>query len=1668
MSVLGGGGSATQVGISYQNRVAAWMAVSILAEAEATPLWELPANVTLKFLRCETEQPVDDILVGTSQGGHAFIQVKHSKQGLVLEKSAKSAFGSTIEQFVRQCFAYRNENQGKRPWERPLDLLRDRLVLITNPSSSSSIQKHLPAVLNKLRSSASDQTLDALASNQGERDALSTLRSHVTHTWQTVAGKELTDNEFRQISHLIYIQTLDVDGGGNDEAWAKDRLRHSILSDPTQADLAWYTLIDICGQFAINRSGGDLAILQSSLAQKGISLKPARSYRDDIERLKQYSRSTADVLSEFSKIRVGDTEVKIPRPVIKSLQDAATKGSLLVVGEPGAGKSGVIYEFAQSSIDRGEDVVFLAVDKLDATSSGTLRNEIGLEHELVEVLNNWINQQPGWLIIDALDAARSGTAVKMFRDLIAQVRKNSDRWRVVASIRKFDLRYGTELQQLFWGTPPTEFQDNEFVNICHLNVPQLSNDELAQIREQSEWLANFVDNARSELRDLLKVPFNLRLMADLIGMGVDSERFTPIQTQIELLDLYWQERVIVSSDRADFSDAREMLLRQAVEKMVDRRSLHVNRSEVLDNSALSPSLKQVLKDHVLVEWQPSPTARPDRYTLTFSHHVLFDYAVARLILRSGQQTPVERLEKDKELVLAIRPSLVFHFQHLWSFEEDRNSFWDLLFQVLSSPAIPEIGKLIGSTVVAESITQLSDCEPLLRKLEDTDLESNEVADQAFNHLVGALLSAPPTPNRPLTGDGAPPWCKLLERCTRSIRLPVACTVCGLLVSICEHPEQLTPEQRDDAGITSRRLLEFFWNQNPQNQWLVTRALEAVCRTFESDPKTSAALLRKCLEKEHLETFGFQEMYWLAEEVGRLIPLDAELIGDIYRAVFTYKENREIQTSIGNSRIVPLTSTASQDYQMARYQLARVYPKFLETAPDQATSALVGVIAAYVEEKHRLRELIEEQFDFNGQEAIVITDYSEIWDSDTYHDDEPLKILSVFKKYLQTLSREPDRKGELQPLINIIVSENRLAILWRHLLSCGTKNPHTLGQEIRYLAWAMPILTGYDTTVIVGDFITAIFSTLTSDDRERIERAILSIPDWAKEEGCEAAEYIRNRLLGCLPQDVTLGEETKQVLQELAERGDIPQNEPFFSSSSVTFLPFGEREFLTNQGVPVDGKSNLHIQELEESVKTFGETYRNSTPEAEEIKAIIPNLRSLQEALATADEDGVHPKQRDYAWGYLAEACEHIAKSNILSCEDGAGALAKQILLQASEYPDPIYHPESDEHFDDYPTWGSPAARIDAAQGLMQLVHHPPCLDEALLTAIERLSCDNIPAVRYQIATYLLNLYQKDSDLMWRIIERICREDQSRGVLQGILGYTLSRLADSNPDRVANCTKIIFDRITDGKGANKVRDFCTSIFTGLFLRQNHPLSKQIVDEIAKSPGQLSAESRQIVRDLRDYLTLGSIEPQNQTEDEVRKRAFDLMADILKSTIKAYGELVAKNEGSQFEAWSDEDREKMKQLVFLIDSIAKQLYFASGAFDDMRGEERRSAATLGDRGKKRFLQEASPILDQLADLAFPSIAHDLVGTLIFLVDVAPEDVFLRIGRVVQASQSGGYQYEYLAADLVVRFIERFLAEYRHILRENEECRNVLIEILDYFVQAGWSSARRLTYRMEEIFR
>jgi len=155
-------------------------------------------------------------------------------------------------------------------------------------------------------------------------------------------------------------------------------------------------------------------------------------------------------------------------------------------------------------------------------------------------------------------------------------------------------------------------------------------------------------------------------------------------------------------------------------------------------------------------------------------------------------------------------------------------------------------------------------------LEEGEQAMRTAAVQALRHLIGALLAIPAA-QRPLVGSDAGPWGELLERVSRSLRTELAYIIRSLLVTVCERPEAFTTAQRAQAGETARRLLIFARESHPRDPWLVGHALEAVCRTFESDSRASVALLRQALDPAYLAQYGFEEVPRLTREVKRLIP-----------------------------------------------------------------------------------------------------------------------------------------------------------------------------------------------------------------------------------------------------------------------------------------------------------------------------------------------------------------------------------------------------------------------------------------------------------------------------------------------------------------------------------------------------------------------------------------------------------------------------------------------------------------------------------------------------------------------------------------------------------------------------------------------------------------------------
>jgi hypothetical protein len=365
---IGSGGVANQIGIGYQNRVAAWMCVRILAERDVTPLWRLQTNVTLDYIRCETAQPVDDILVRTSEAGHAFINVKHT---LTKSRAVDSALGSSIDQFVRQLLSYRGNDKGQLPWERQLDPSVDRLVLITSSKSSAAIKEHLPRVLMQLRELPQQGRVDAAATNREEREIFTVVRGHIARVWRDSTGHDVSEEDELRLLKSLWVETLDIEEDMAGEREAKDLLRAVVVNDPAQADAAWDALITACTGYASRQGGADRSSLHQHLLTAGIRVKAPSSYRKDIAQLRGQSEQTFRALQELSTIRVGEREVKIQRPSTQVLRSAVEQTSVVVVGEPGTGKSGAMHDLAAALLQENRDVVFLAVDRLEARSLST-------------------------------------------------------------------------------------------------------------------------------------------------------------------------------------------------------------------------------------------------------------------------------------------------------------------------------------------------------------------------------------------------------------------------------------------------------------------------------------------------------------------------------------------------------------------------------------------------------------------------------------------------------------------------------------------------------------------------------------------------------------------------------------------------------------------------------------------------------------------------------------------------------------------------------------------------------------------------------------------------------------------------------------------------------------------------------------------------------------------------------------------------------------------------------------------------------------------------------------------------------------------------------------------------------------------------------------------------
>ncbi|WNN53249.1 ATP-binding protein [Hafnia alvei] len=1605
---MSGGGAATSAGIVFEQQLGALFAVQILSGSrvdarlglgDASPIW----------LRFETEAPVDDILIATSNDGFIAIQAKTT---VPLSANPNGPFSKTIEQFVRHWFECK-KGDGTSAWNRPLDPTKDRLVLAVSPEASASIRIDLSTAL-QLHTQPGGHTL-----NQKQQHALAVFETCISAAWQKITSDPFPPQIIQDLSRLISVLTINVD--------STDSLNLLPVISPDQDMVAALSVLTtICGSMMARRSGADLSLLRTELASRGIKLASSPRYQADIATLCQHSMEVANALKRYEEIESqSGTPVTLRRDCQDAVEDAAISGSLLLIGEPGSGKSGVLNALARTLREQGGDVLELAVDRYSVDSLDGLAREIGLEHSLIEVIKAWDGPSQGWLIIDALDATRGGKGEAIFRTLIEQVLEHAGRWRVIASIRSFDLRMGVKFRDLFKGLPPvSELSDPLFDKVRHIRIPNWSDNEFEQLLTCSPGLAGALQGASERLKELFRVPFNTRLLGELIVQNTDIN-LSQISSQTELLELYWQRRI------EKYGLPAKECLKTLVDFMIENRSL---RAAPLSLSIDTAMIDILSSEGVLIR------DKKDRW-VQFRHHLLFDYAAAQIFFNPEQLISGRlRFSKQKAQGLMLSPALGFVLQEIWNDDPNHNSFWKAVGHLVSDKEGDPIIRSAAGRIAAEYPAQQEDALWLAEQV----TIHNQLAVTTLSHISGALaIRIEDEKNIELH-----PWVYLTSALATHTS-KVADTQRFLLHMLVK---QVTDESlRAMLGVASRALLSYGLGLSEPGAF-VRSAIYLVTDTFDTDVYTSSTLLEQLIDPTRLQSFGSEEIPIICYNIKKIGKYDPSFVTKIFAFVYGYDVTEDRKTSIGSSQILALNSNARQDYESARYSLSEYFPHFVEYHPEQAIDAVISAVDGYVSRKHSITEPAE-KLSIAGKTIHLQPDRSYIWAHDpdsTYSHDAEVLIQKLLEK-LRTTS-----ESNALELAKLICEKASSAILWSRLfLAANSRKDNALIDLLWPIAVQEPFITQSDTTKDSIDLISRGFLRRSDNERKDLEGSVFrfDFSDFHIPE--EAKTHLLHRLFNSIGFENLSTDVALDFIKNITS-DDVVNNERPFKISPVSVSSETRYGYIPGLDTNEPNNNSL-IESIESAKKSLELLSKENNNHASLLDDIFKILDPVHNKI---NQTEVHSYVRKVAEDVIVRGCASIVEKKILPTTSLDSDTTREItshfleLLRFASYSiSPEILEDTEESFENSVSWGSPAPRIDAAQILLDLLLIRPDLYNELKPEIETMLDDLHPAVRLQASIRLIRLWNIDREGLWVYLDARIKNEENLGVIQHLISDVVGKLLHTDPQRAFNLIQDLLKRFKGSSERKKrVNKIVCNILAILWVTHKNEASRGIIDDWITEPTVYTDELTHILQTLREAFVLGLSNP---THDNIaiRQRSLDIAFNIIDSASKVLEEYYSLSDQT------DAQKEDAKQCAHLIDTACSQLRYS------YEGKYNKHGAEFDHNVLNQFLNETQRHLKRIGDYGTPHTIYYLLELLDTLIPVNPAMCFDLMTHALRHGTRSGFQFESMGMDLLVKMTGVFLADYKQLF-EDQDRRNRLIESLDIFMEAGWPAARRLLYRLPEL--
>jgi len=280
------GGSATNAGIDFQQRISALFMTHMLMEIAFIDDLGFDGNINIEQMFFESSYSIDDLVVKTNCGT-IYIQAKRS---INCSNSLNSEFSKVICQFVKQFLKGNHES--------------DRYVLVTSSKASSKIYRDLRKITENIRYNDIGFIENPL--NKVEKSVFSVLINLISSHYSDISKKPITEDINLNILKKIHISVIDIEAG-----MPLEKAVITLISGKSKVspNLLWDSLISLGLSLSKNRS---------SINKKGLEKKVGK-FINEIP-----ANERASVKSEFFKLQMKSV-VSSGREVllIKSIIDNA-------------------------------------------------------------------------------------------------------------------------------------------------------------------------------------------------------------------------------------------------------------------------------------------------------------------------------------------------------------------------------------------------------------------------------------------------------------------------------------------------------------------------------------------------------------------------------------------------------------------------------------------------------------------------------------------------------------------------------------------------------------------------------------------------------------------------------------------------------------------------------------------------------------------------------------------------------------------------------------------------------------------------------------------------------------------------------------------------------------------------------------------------------------------------------------------------------------------------------------------------------------------------------------------------------------------------------------------------------------------------------------------------